>query len=87
MAYKIDIKFLNKRKTLFRLDVFPFIIFYALTLFSGFILNFFNIIEGMYLVEEVIFSKIFFIGLFFVHALTYLIGHWSNRFKSIIQFY
>ena len=38
----------------------------------------------MYIVEEVIFSKIFFIGLFFAHALTYLIGHWSNRFKAII---
>lgn len=35
MVCPIEIHFLNRRNKWFRLDVFPFIVLYSLTLFSG----------------------------------------------------
>ena len=35
MAHKIEFNYLNRRSTFFRLDVFPFIILYVLTIISG----------------------------------------------------
>lgn len=71
----LQIHFLLKKSTLFRYDVFPFILLYILTIILAFTTS-----------HEEIFSKLFFVFLFFLHAIFYLTGHWSKRLKSFIQF-
>lgn len=72
----IQINFLLKKGTLLRYDVFPFILLYILTIILAFTMT----------SHEEIFSKLFFVFLFFLHAIVYLMGHWSNRLKSFILF-
>ena len=73
----IKFTFLRERKPVFRLDVFPFLILYAVLIYFWlFILH----------LDEEVYAKLAFIVLVFSNCMAYLIGHWSTRLKSVIQY-
>jgi hypothetical protein len=73
MTHHVDL--ILKKGFLWRLDVFPFIIFYSLV---------FAIIEP---VEEGLWRDLALIGLIFLNCIVYLMSHWSAYLKRHIQFF
>ena len=77
----MDIQFdlLKKKKILYRLDVWPFLFIYGGIMYIHLI----HIEEES---DESMYSKLIVLGILFAHALTFLLGHWSNKLKKIIQY-
>lgn len=71
----INVFLLKKRSLFWQLDVYPFLVLYIAV-----------IILGFFYIEEDIISKLSFITILLIHAMTYIMGHWSPRCRSYIKF-
>ena len=58
-----------------RLDVWPFLIIYAVLAYLGYHQD-----------EDTLYVKLTTIGTLFMHCLLYIFGHWSQRFRSVVQY-
>lgn len=71
MSYTLTL--LTHRKTFERLDVWPFMLLYFLSIFL------------LYELDSII-TQLTLIFLLLMHALTYILGHWSPRCRALIQY-
>jgi hypothetical protein len=72
----VDFVLLKQKKTFWRLDVYPFVIFYVCALYQ--IITEFD--------EEQIMQKFIYVLAILIHCLTYLMGHWSVRCRKMIEY-